>query len=168
MDAYNALNLHILNLKFPSIKWDFPSNYKKTPIATSTQKSKGKTVLVLPNYDWREIDSHNMDLTKFTVPPEKFPIGVITRDNKLVNLNIDYSRGKYELVSQKYVKDDQFFAEWMMFKFDFTFDEFERQFKNKTLNIVIDRKDQLYIFRSCLNCEFIIPVHRHIQYKTPN
>lgn len=165
MDAYNALNLHILKLKFQSIKWDYPSSYKKTHIATSTQKSEGKTVLVIPNYDWREIYSHNMDLPKFTVPPEKFPIGVFTKDNKLINLNIDYSRGKYELVSQKYVKDDKFFAEWIMFKFDFTFDEFERQFKNKTLNIVIDRKDQIYIFRSCLNCEFILPVHRHIQYK---
>ncbi len=63
--------------------------------------------LGLKNYDWREIYSHNMDLPKFTVPPEKFPIGIITKDDKLINLNIDYSRGKYELVSQKYVKDDR-------------------------------------------------------------
>jgi len=106
-----------------------------------------------------------MDLPKFTVPPEKFPIGIITKDDKLINLNIDYSRGKYELVSQKYVKDDQFYAEWIIFKFDITFDEFEQNFNNKTLNIVIDRKDQLYIFRSCLFCDFIIPVHRHILFK---
>ncbi len=163
--AYNAFNLHILKLKFQSIKWDYPSSYKKTHIATSTQKSEGKTVLVIPNHDWREMYSHNMDLPKFTVPPEKFPIGIKTKDNKLINLNIDYSRGKYELVSQEYVNDDQFFANWITFNFDFTFDEFERQFKNRTLKIVIDRKDQLYIFRSCLNCEFIIPVHRHILYK---
>ncbi len=165
MNAYNAFNLHVLKLKFHSIEWDYPSSYKKTHIATSTQKSEGKTVLVIPNYDWREIYSHNIDLPKFTVPPEKFPIGIKTQDNKLINLNIDYTRGKYELVSQTYVKDDQFFAEWIMFKFNFNFDEFEHQFKNKTLNIVIDRKDRLYIFRSCLNCEFIIPVHRHILYK---
>jgi len=164
MNAYNAFNLHILKLKYPSINWDHPSIYKKTHLATSTQKSEGKTVLVIPNYDWREIYSHNMDLPSFTVPPEKFPIGIITKDNKLVNLNIDYSRGKYELVSQKYINGDHFYADWMTFKFDFTFDEFERQFKNKTLNIVINRKDQLYLFRSCENCEFIIPVHRHIQY----
>ena len=45
------------------------------------------------------------------------------------------------------------------------YDIIHNKIKNKTLKIVIDRKDQIYIFRSCLNCEFIIPVHRNIQYK---
>ncbi len=165
LNAYDAFNQHILQLKYPSINWDLSSSYKKTHIATSTQKSEGKSVLVIPNYDWREVDSHNIELPKFAVPPEKFPVGILTIDNKLINLNIDYSRGKYELVSQKYVNGEKFFAEWIIFKFDFTYDEFKHHFKEKSLNIVIDRENQFYIFRSCLNCDFIIPVHRNIQYK---
>lgn len=165
LNAYNAFNLHILKLKYPSTRWDLPSIYTKTHIATSTQKSEGNSVLIIPNYDWRETFSHNMKLLEFAVPPERFPIGILTKDNKLINLNVDYSRGKYELVSQKYVSNDKFLAEWMTFKFDITYDEFKDQFDKKALNIVIDRKDQIYVFRSCLNCDFIIPVHRHIQYK---
>ena len=162
--AYDVFNSHIMRLKYPQINWDIPSVYKKTHVATSTRKSEGKSVLVIYNYDWREIDFYNMEPPEFTVPPEKFPIGIKTKDNKIVNLNLDYSRGKYELVNQKYIEDDKFIAEWIIFSIDITYEEFVHQFENKTLNIVIDRTDQIYIFRSCQNCDFIIPIHRHIQY----
>jgi len=165
LQAYRALNIHILNLKYPHLKWDLPSTYEKTHIATSVTESQGTTVLIVPNYDWRETYSYNMTLPEFAVPPEKFPIGIRTKDEKLINLNLDYQRGKYEVVSQKYVSDNDFFAEWITYDFDFTYEEFKRKHEKKSLNIVINRGEQVYNFRSCINCDFIIPVHRHIEFK---
>ncbi len=164
LNAYYSFNMHISNLYYPKINWNLESQYSKSHIASSTTESRDNMILMIPNYDWREIHSYNYILPEFTVPPEKFPIGLKTTDNKLINLNVDYQRGRYELVDQIMGDNDEFEAKWITWNVDFSYDKFKTLFENKTFNFIVDRKGQIYNYRCCQNCDFIIPVHRHIIY----
>ncbi len=164
LESYYSLNLHVLELMYPDINWRLRSDYSKSHIASSTTKSEGGMVSVVPNYDWREIYSYKYKLPEFTVPPEKFPIGFITKDKKRMNLNVDFERGKYELVGQIKLENDEFKVEWICWNVDYNYDELKKLVDNKEFSFTIDRDNQSYHFHSCLNCGFIIPVHRHILY----
>jgi len=165
LKSYDALNSHILNLKYPQIDWNIESNYLKTHIATSVAPSKKGLVLVIPNIDWREIHSYNYDLPEFTIPPEKFPIGIKTSDGKLINLNLDFERGKYEVIDQRITENGEPEVIFKAFPVKLTYDEFKESYENKTLNIFISDHNLFYNFRNCPNCDFILAIHRHIGYK---
>lgn len=165
LKIYNALNLYILSLKYPQIYWKIESNYLKTHIATSVAPSKKGMVLVIPNIDWREIHSYKYDIPEFTIPPEKFPIGIKTSDGKLINLNLDFERGKYEVIDQRITKNREPEVLFKSFLANLTYDEFKEKFDRKTLNIFIHAKNLFYNFRNCPYCDFILAIHRHIGYK---
>lgn len=164
LEAYYALNLHILELLYLEINWRLRSDYSKSHIASSTTKSEGELVSIIPNYDWREIYSYKYNLPEFAVPPEKFPMGLITKDKKIINLNVDFERGKYELVGQIMLENEEFKAEWISWNVDYTYEDIKKRLDTKNFSFTFDRKDQQYHFQSCLNCGFIIPVHMHIKY----
>lgn len=164
LEAYYALNLHVLELLYPEINWRLRSNYSKSHIASSTTKSEGELVSMIPNFDWREIESYKYSLPEFTVPPEKFPMAIITKDKKRMNLNVDFERGNYELVGQIMLENEEFKAEWICWNVDYNYDELKKILDNKNFSFTIDRDNQSHHFRSCLECGFIIPVHRHILY----
>jgi len=165
LEAYYALNLHLLEIIYPKINWRLRSDYSKSHIASSTRKSEGELVSMIPNYDWREIYSYKYQLPEFTVPPEKFPMGLKTKDKKTMNLNVDFERGNYELVGQIMLENEKFKADWICWEVDYTYEELKKMIDKKNFSLVIDRNDQLYHFRSCLNCGFIIPVHKHAIYR---
>ena len=164
LEAYYSLNLHVLELMYPKINWRMKSDYSKSHIASSTTKSEGELVSMIPNYDWREIYSYKYKLPEFTVPPEKFPMALITKDKKRMNLNVDFERGSYELVGQIMLENEVFKAEWICWNVDYTYDELKKRLDTKNFSFIIDRNNQPYHYRSCLNCGFIIPVHRHAIY----
>lgn len=164
LEAYYALNLHVSELLYPDINWRLRSDYSKSHIASSTTKSEGNFVSIIPNFDWREIESYKYNLPEFTVPPEKFPMAIITKDKKRMNLNVDFERGKYELVGQIMLENEEIKAEWMCWNVDYKYDELRKNLDNKNFSFTIDSDNQPYYFRSCLECGFIIPIHRHIMY----
>jgi len=165
LKSYSVLNSHILNLKYPKIDWNIESSYLKTHIATFVAPSKKGMVLVTPNIDWREIHSYKYNIPEFTIPPEKFPIGLKTNDGKIINLNLDFERGKYEVVDQKITKNGEPEVPFRVFPVDITYDQFKEKHESKTLNVFISAKNIFYNFRICPNCDFILAIHRHIEYK---
>lgn len=165
LKLYDALNSHILSLKYPQIYWKIESNYLKTHIATSVAPSKKGMVLVIPNIDWREIYSYKYDIPEFTIPPEKFPIGIKTSDGKLINLNLDFERGKYEVIDQRITKNREPEVLFKTFPVKLTYDEFKESYESKALNIFMSDNNLFYNFRNCPHCDFILAIHRHIGYK---
>lgn len=165
LKSYDALNSHILNLKYPKIDWNIESHYLKTHIATSVAPSKKGMVLVIPNIDWREIHSYKYEIPEFTIPPEKFPVGLKTNDGKIINLNLDFERGKYEVVDQKITKNGEPEVPFRVFPVDITYDQFKEKHERKDLNVYISAKNLFFNFRNCPNCDFILAIHRHIEYK---
>ncbi|TES97722.1 MAG: tetratricopeptide repeat protein [Promethearchaeota archaeon] len=166
LKSYNALNSYILSIKYPQIDWNIESNYLKTHIATSVAPSKKGMVLVIPNIDWREIYSYKSDIPEFTIPPEKFPVGLKTNDGKIINLNLDFERGKYEVVDQKITKNGEPEVPFRVFPVDITYDQFKEKHESKNLNVFISAKNMFFNFRNCPNCDFILAIHRHIEYKS--
>ncbi len=165
LKSYKGLNSAILNLKYPQIDWDIESKYLKTNIATSVSPSKKGMVLLIPNIDWREIYSYKHEIPEFTIPPEKFPIGIKTNDGKIINLNLDFERGKYEVIDQKITKSGDPEFPFRIFPVDITYDQFKVKYECKKLNLFISAKNLFYNFRNCPNCDFILAIHRHIEYR---
>ncbi len=115
--------------------------------------------------DWRETNSYNINLSKFAVPPERFPIGVETTDGKCINMNINYDKGRYEFVGKGEENDDGSFSyKLMSFPIDLSYEEVQKHIKNKTLNFYIDGNANYYNYRSCEKCGYIIPIHHHLLY----
>ena len=71
LNIYNQLDKILLNTLYPQTNWNLKSLYRNEIAARSTKPGKG-IVQVLMNLDWRETISHNLDLPKVAVPPERF------------------------------------------------------------------------------------------------
>jgi len=164
LKVYDYLDKILLNTIYPQINWDLKSIYRNEIAARSTKSGKG-IIQVLMNLDWRETNSYNINLNKFAVPPERFPIGIETTDGKGINININYEKGRYEFVGKGEENDDGSFSyKVMSFPIDLSYEEVQKHIKNKTLNIYIDGNANYYNYRSCEKCGYIIPIHHHLLY----
>jgi tetratricopeptide (TPR) repeat protein len=164
LKTYNYLDKILLETIYPQINWDLKSIYKNELAARSTKTGKG-IIQVLMNLDWRETNSYNIKLSKFAVPPERFPIGVETTDGKCINMNINYEKGRYEFAGKGEENDDGSFSyNLMSFPLDLSYEEVQKHIKNKTLNFYIDGNANYYNYRSCEKCGYIIPIHHHLLY----
>jgi len=164
LKIYSYLDTILLGKIYPQINWDLNSIYKNEIAARSTKSGKG-LIQVSMNLDWRETNSYNINLSKFAVPPERFPIGAETNDGKCINMNINYEKGRYEFIGKEEENEDGSFTyKLMSFPIDLSYNEVQEHIKNKTLNFYFDGKANFYNFRSCEKCGYIIPIHHHLLY----
>lgn len=165
LNFYEAINSYILGQIYQDIDWNIKLDYVKTRIATSVAPSRKGMVLIVPNIDWRETFSHEYEIPEFTIPPEKFPIGIKTNDGKLINLNLDFERGKYEVVDQRITKDGDPEIPFRTFLADISYDQFKEKYDSRDFNLFLTTDSIVYNFRNCPHCDFILAIHRHIEYK---
>ena len=164
LKVYDCLDKILLNKIYPKINWNLKSCYKNELAARSTKSGKG-IIQVLFNMDWRETNSYNINLSKFAVPPERFPTGIETTGGKVINMNINYEKGKYEFIGKGVENDDGSFSYKMMsFPIELSYEEVQKHIKDKTLNFYIDGNANYYNYRSCEKCGYIIPIHHHLLY----
>ncbi len=164
LNVYDYLDKILLNKIYPKINWNLKSIYKNELIARSTKSGKG-IIQVLVNIDWRETSSYNINLSKFAVPPERFPIVIQTTDGKGVNMNLNSEKGKYEFIGKGAENDDGSFSyKAMSFSAEISYEEFQKHIKNKNLNLYIDANANFYNYKSCEECGIVIPIHHHLLY----
>lgn len=162
---YNALNIRLMRLLYPEIKYEVPLLVKKTSLAISVNKKTGNFVPMIPNYDWREIDFHKISHSEFKVPPDRFPKSIITTDGKemMINGNMVNNR-RFEVIQQIKNDDGSLNLNLLAFPVDLTSDEFLNLIEKRNFNSIIDANGE-YFYKSCEHCGDLLLVTRYARYR---
>jgi len=164
LKIFDSLNILLLEITSSSINWRIKSDFIRENMGISLETSKENIFLMRPNYDWREIHYYNIEYQPIGVPPDKIPKFLRSRDGVDLNLNLDMTL-KYETIGELYRENGSKIYKILTFPSELTSDEINELIENKTFNIKIPYAHQILQYRSCENCNYLIPIHRYKQYK---
>ena len=150
---YDILNKILMKNLYESFKWGIKSEFKKEIIAISVEKAKS-IVKIVPNINWREINSYEFDLKAPSVPPDLFLIEFETLDGKKFILNDDKEYKRLERFDEPISIPGKTYSK-----------DIKKLWKKNKLTIPIMNHGRVYVFSSCLKCGFLIPIHNHHRLK---
>ncbi len=150
LKIYDVLNKILMKKKYENFEWGIKSEIVKEHIAFSVEKGKD-IIKIVPNINWRETNSYNLDLKSISVPPDLFLIQLETPDGKKIILNDDEAYNSFE----------RFDEDPITIPAKSNSKEIVGLINKKKLIMPILNRGQIYLFSSCSNCGFLIPTHNH-------
>ncbi|MFW9773070.1 MAG: tetratricopeptide repeat protein [Candidatus Thorarchaeota archaeon] len=154
LKIYDVLNTILLESIYNKIDWNIKTEYEKENLAYAIKKAR-HIIDTIPNINWREINAYNFDLKSPSVPPELFKVNMICSDGKEISINVPSETKEAERFEDPLAK----------MEVDLTSEEIERNIKDKKSFAFLNYSGRFYIYSSCENCGYILPLHSHHDYR---
>ncbi len=151
LKIYDILEKMILKIKYNNINWEIECIPKFEYLGFNTEE--GRHILsMVPNINWREMNSYKISMDPPSVPPELFPIDLKTNDNKKICINFSKETEKFERFTsiETPIKSSS--------------KDIKKSMKQKKIHIHFMRNGPK-IYSSCENCGYILAIHQHHYYK---
>jgi len=164
---FNSLNLYVLKLVYPEIKWELKSTYESTIVGISSEDSKHSIVPIFPYLDWRETYSYHYNLPDFSMPPERIARAIEATNGKIFPLNFNPNNLGHEFYNQVNLPDGIAQIQMDVNKINLTEEEINERITNRKLfiNFVNDKKEIIDRYIICKNCGKFFSINHITQYK---
>ena len=151
LKIYDVLNKMMLKIKYNIINWEIDCIPKFENLGFNTEQ--GRHILsMVPNINWREMNSYRITMDSPSVPPELFPIDLKTNDDKKFSINLSKETERFERFTPIEILINS------------SSKDIKKLMKQKNGYIHFIRGSPK-IYSSCENCGYILAIHQHHHYK---